>query len=140
MLVISELLPKIQELQSTLNPANANGAVVDLIKSTNLEHILPKPGPLSSRRFVVSTPAYVNARLVLTVGAVVGRIHRLADVSHLGRDLRARDEPVGYLELDQCATVLRQARGDAVTAYHRDRVQRCWRASEQDSVVAVRCH
>lgn len=54
MLVISELLPKIQELQSTLNPANANGAIVDLIKSTNLEHILPKPSPLSPRRFVVS--------------------------------------------------------------------------------------
>ena len=118
MLVISELLPKIQELQSTLNPANANGAVVDLIKSTNLEHILPKPGPLSSRRFVVSISVYVDAIMVLIMSTVVRRIHRLANISHLGRDLRAWDEPVRYLELDQCATVLRQARGDAVAAYH----------------------
>lgn len=107
MLVISELLPKIQELQSTLNPANANGAVVDLIKSTNLEHILPKPGPLSSRRFVVSISVCVYASMVLIMSTVVRRIHRLAYISHLGRDLRARDEPVGYLELNQCATVLR---------------------------------
>ncbi|KAH9934896.1 high-temperature-induced dauer-formation protein-domain-containing protein [Fomitopsis serialis] len=59
MLVVSELLPKIQELQSSLNPANANGAVVDLIKSTNLEHILPKPGPLSARRFVWSDASII---------------------------------------------------------------------------------
>lgn len=118
MLVISELLPKIQELQSTLNPANANGAVVDLIKSTNLEHILPKPGPLSSRRFVVSDSVYSSTNTALTVHIVVRRIHRLADVFDLGRDLRTRDEPVGHLELNKCATFLCQARGDTVTAHH----------------------
>lgn len=54
MLVISELLPKVQELQTSLNPTNVNGAVVDLIRSTNLAHVLPKPPPLAPRRFIVS--------------------------------------------------------------------------------------
>ncbi|KAI0736870.1 high-temperature-induced dauer-formation protein-domain-containing protein [Fomitopsis betulina] len=70
MLVISELLPKIQELQSTLNPANANGAIVDLIKSTNLEHILPKPSPLSPRRFVWS-----DASIVWLTSLIWGEIY-----------------------------------------------------------------
>ncbi|KZT65447.1 hypothetical protein DAEQUDRAFT_752564 [Daedalea quercina L-15889] len=70
MLVISELLPKIQELQSSLNPANANGAVVDLIKSTNLEHILPKPSPTSARRFVWS-----DASIVWLTSLIWGEIY-----------------------------------------------------------------
>ncbi|KAH9842911.1 high-temperature-induced dauer-formation protein-domain-containing protein [Rhodofomes roseus] len=70
MLVISELLPKIQELQNSLNPANANGAVVDLIKSTNLQHILPKPGPVSARRFVWS-----DASIVWLTSLIWGEIY-----------------------------------------------------------------
>ncbi|KAF9818909.1 hypothetical protein IEO21_02447 [Rhodonia placenta] len=59
MLVISELLPKVQELQTSLNPTNVNGAVVDLIRSTNLAHVLPKPPPLAPRRFIWSDASII---------------------------------------------------------------------------------
>ncbi|PCH38345.1 hypothetical protein WOLCODRAFT_96951 [Wolfiporia cocos MD-104 SS10] len=59
MLVISELLPKIQEVQASINPANANAAVVDLIRSADLQHILPKPPPLAPRRFLWSDASIV---------------------------------------------------------------------------------
>ncbi|KAI0933902.1 hypothetical protein AcW1_005595 [Taiwanofungus camphoratus] len=59
MLVISELLPKMQELQASINPANANAAVVDLIRSANLEHVLPKPPALSPRRFMWSDASII---------------------------------------------------------------------------------
>lgn len=63
MLVISELLPKMQELQASINPANANAAVVDLIRSANLEHVLPKPPALSPRRFMVKYSYLVRLRM-----------------------------------------------------------------------------
>ncbi|KZT11488.1 uncharacterized protein LAESUDRAFT_692396 [Laetiporus sulphureus 93-53] len=70
MLVISELLPKIQELQASFNPANANAAVVDLIRSASLEHILPKPPPIASRRFMWS-----DASIVWLTSLIWGEIY-----------------------------------------------------------------
>ena len=54
MIVTSELYPKIQELQSSLSGPTANTAIVDLLRSANLEQHLQKPGSLNPRRFVVS--------------------------------------------------------------------------------------
>ena len=58
MLVISELLAKMQNLQSSLSAANANSAIMDLLRSANLDQVLPKPPPLSPRRFMVSFAKY----------------------------------------------------------------------------------
>ena len=54
MLVISELLPRVQESQASFNPTNVNAAVLDIIRSATLENFLPKPPPLAPRRFMVS--------------------------------------------------------------------------------------
>ena len=53
MLVISELLPKVQNLQASLNATTANSAIIDMLRSVNLSHVLPKPGPIAPRRFMV---------------------------------------------------------------------------------------
>lgn len=54
MLVISELLPKVQNLQSSLSAATATSAITDMLRSANLDQVLPKPPALSPRRFMVN--------------------------------------------------------------------------------------
>lgn len=54
MLVISELLPKVHDLQSSLSKANTTPAIVDFLSNASLSHVLPAPPPISPRRFVVS--------------------------------------------------------------------------------------
>jgi hypothetical protein len=55
MLVISELLPKVHDLQASLSKANVTPAIIDFLSSTPLSHALPQTPPLSPRRFVVSS-------------------------------------------------------------------------------------
>ncbi|KAI0637201.1 high-temperature-induced dauer-formation protein-domain-containing protein [Trametes polyzona] len=59
MLVISELLPKVQNLQSSLSAATATSAITDMLRSANLDQVLPKPPPLSPRRFMWSEASIV---------------------------------------------------------------------------------
>ena len=54
MLVISELLPKVHDLQASLNKANTTPAIIDFLASANLSHVLPHPPSITPRRFVVS--------------------------------------------------------------------------------------
>ncbi|OCH95639.1 hypothetical protein OBBRIDRAFT_745433 [Obba rivulosa] len=58
MLAITELLPKVQELQAS-KTANANTAIIDLIRNANLEHSLPRPPPVAPRRFMWSDASIV---------------------------------------------------------------------------------
>ena len=53
MLVITELLSKVQNLQASLNATTANSAIIDMLRSANLDHALPKALPLAPRRFMV---------------------------------------------------------------------------------------
>jgi sensor histidine kinase YesM len=61
MLVISELLPKIQNLQAGRQKANTAGAIIDFLQSVTLVDVLPPAPPLYSRKFLVciSIPHYV---------------------------------------------------------------------------------
>ncbi|GBE82466.1 hypothetical protein SCP_0408500 [Sparassis crispa] len=59
LLMISELLPKVQELQASFNPTNVNAAIIDLIRSTSLQDALPKPSPLTPRRFMWSDASII---------------------------------------------------------------------------------
>ncbi|KAI0807242.1 high-temperature-induced dauer-formation protein-domain-containing protein [Fomes fomentarius] len=59
MLVISELLTKVQNLQASLNATTANSAIIDMLRSVNIDHVLPKPGPLAPRRFMWSDASIV---------------------------------------------------------------------------------
>ena len=54
MLVISELLPRVHDLQASLNKANTTPAIMDFLASANLTHVLPHPQSVTPRRFVVS--------------------------------------------------------------------------------------
>jgi len=56
MLVISELMPKLQEFQVS-HKSNPTVAILDYLGHISLKHILPNPPPLNPRRFIVSTSA-----------------------------------------------------------------------------------
>lgn len=86
MIVTSELYPKIQGLKSSLSGPTANTAIVDLLRNAALQEHLPKPPPLSPRRFSVSScVSPLPLSNVLTLGAAVdGRLHCLANFAHLG--------------------------------------------------------
>ncbi|CDO70695.1 hypothetical protein BN946_scf184798.g10 [Trametes cinnabarina] len=70
MLVISELLPKVQSLQSSLSGASASNAIIDLLRTANLDQVLPKPPPLSPRRFMWS-----DASIVWLTSLIWGEIY-----------------------------------------------------------------
>jgi hypothetical protein len=61
LLTISELLPKVQELQLSINRPTTSPAVVEFLQSVTLQHVLPPAPPLNARRFQVSIcPRTVN--------------------------------------------------------------------------------
>ncbi|OBZ75142.1 hypothetical protein A0H81_04548 [Grifola frondosa] len=70
MLAISELLPKVQGLQASLNTPSANTAIIDLLRSASLEQTLPKPPPLAPRRFMWS-----DASIVWLTSLIWGEIY-----------------------------------------------------------------
>ena len=55
MLVISELFPKVQELQAARHKSNPTATIMDLLRSVNLSSVLPPAPLLAPRRFIVST-------------------------------------------------------------------------------------
>ncbi|KIJ69506.1 hypothetical protein HYDPIDRAFT_106142 [Hydnomerulius pinastri MD-312] len=59
MLVISELLPKIQNLQAGRQKANTAGAITDFLQSVTLVDVLPPAPPLYPRRFLWSDASIV---------------------------------------------------------------------------------
>ncbi|KAJ1311517.1 hypothetical protein OPQ81_010003 [Rhizoctonia solani] len=50
-IAIAELSPKVIELQASGNRASSTAAILDLLRSANLSHVLPTPGPLTPRKF-----------------------------------------------------------------------------------------
>ncbi|CAE6422281.1 unnamed protein product [Rhizoctonia solani] len=50
-IAIAELAPKVQELQANGNRASSTAAILDSLRSANLGHVLPSPGPLAPRKF-----------------------------------------------------------------------------------------
>ena len=108
MLVISESMPKLQEIQSS-HTSNPTGAILDYLAHVSLTHILPTPPPLNPRRFIVSCFATLPRPCMaeLSTFSVVRGVPGVALFVSLGRDLRARYDPAGDLELDQRPIVLR---------------------------------
>lgn len=54
MLVISELLPKIQSLQAGRQKTSTTSSISDFLRSVTLVDVLPPVPPLHPRKFVVS--------------------------------------------------------------------------------------
>src|ERR1700722_8856077 len=65
MLLITELLPKIQDLQLARHRPGPAPAVMDLLRTVTLKHILPPAPPLTPRRFQACSLA-CNLTLRLT--------------------------------------------------------------------------
>lgn len=55
MLTITELLPKIQEIQKTRQKVTSTSTIMDFLGSVNLEHVVPQTPPISPRKFLVSS-------------------------------------------------------------------------------------
>ncbi|KAF8631409.1 hypothetical protein AX17_005087 [Amanita inopinata Kibby_2008] len=77
MLVISELLPKVQELQAS-RKADSTAAILDLLSTINLKHILPQAPPLSPRCFMWS-----DASIIWLTSLIWGEIY-VRSVTPLG--------------------------------------------------------
>jgi hypothetical protein len=120
MLVISELLPKVQELQAARHKPNPTSAIMDLLRSITLTHVLPPAPPLNPRKFIASSASACswNILLMRLILSVVRRIHRLANLPDMGRNLRARDDTPRFVEFDKCSLILREAYTDSSTANH----------------------
>ncbi|KAG6909456.1 hypothetical protein DXG01_000441 [Tephrocybe rancida] len=70
MLLISELLPQVQELQATRHKANATSVIVEFLSKVSLKHVLPEaPAPLP-RRFMWS-----DASIVWLTSLIWGEIY-----------------------------------------------------------------
>lgn len=124
MLVVSELLPKVQNLQAGRQKTNTAGAITDFLQSVTLIDVLPPRPEVHPRRFMVCTSC---AHLYLAnVSPVVGCFHRLAHFVDLGRDLRAWNVASGNLELYQCSVVLREAHPDATASDYGNNVECRW--------------
>lgn len=127
MLVISELLPKIQNLQTGRQKANSAGAITDFLQSVTLTDVLPPAPVLYPRRFVVCSSLH-ELQKILTQRLVVGCINCLVDVAHMGRSLCAWNVASRDMELHQRATLFCEAHTTATAANHRHDVKRRWRA------------
>lgn len=55
LILISELLPKVQNIQAS-RKATSTTTAIDLLSSTTLEHVLPPPSPVTPRQFLVRFP------------------------------------------------------------------------------------
>lgn len=111
MLVISELLPKVHDLQTSLNKANTTPAIIDFLASANLSHVLPHTPSVTPRRFIVSHGGFSSGRTTkLTTFAVlvVRCIDNMASFSHMGRGVCSRYDPSRHLEWDKRSSVLCQ--------------------------------
>lgn len=66
MLLVSELLPKVQEMQASRHRTTSTSAIVEFLGTVNLQHVLPPAPPLAPRRFMVINLWY-DAYAFLTV-------------------------------------------------------------------------
>ncbi|KAJ7752084.1 high-temperature-induced dauer-formation protein-domain-containing protein [Mycena metata] len=59
MLLISELLPKVQEMQASRHRATSTSAIVEFLGTVSLQNVLPPAPPLTPRRFMWSDSSIV---------------------------------------------------------------------------------
>ncbi|KAF5387064.1 hypothetical protein D9615_001793 [Tricholomella constricta] len=70
MLLISELLPKVQEIQATSHKANSTSIIVDFLSKVSLKHVLPEMPIPTPRRFMWS-----DASIVWLTSLIWGEIY-----------------------------------------------------------------
>ncbi|KAG6844484.1 hypothetical protein H0H87_006558 [Tephrocybe sp. NHM501043] len=70
MLLISELLPQVQELQATRHKANSTSIIIEFLSKVSLQHVLPTAPLPSLRRFLWS-----DASIVWLTSLIWGEIY-----------------------------------------------------------------
>ncbi|KDQ59485.1 hypothetical protein JAAARDRAFT_126665 [Jaapia argillacea MUCL 33604] len=70
MLVISELYPKLQEMQASRSKPATTGAIIDFLASATLKDVLPPAPPLAPRRFIWS-----DASIIWLTSLIWGEIY-----------------------------------------------------------------
>lgn len=83
MLVISEFLPKLQEMQASRHRTTSASAIVEFLSTVSLEGVLPEVPPVVTRTFIVCGPVLRLVRK-LTTKIVVRCIHYLVNISNMG--------------------------------------------------------
>lgn len=83
LLLISELLPKVHELQANARQPSNAAPILEYLRAANLKDVLPAPPLIAQRRFQVKC---LNARKSFGTHAslVVGRISRLVELYDMG--------------------------------------------------------
>lgn len=82
MLVISELMPKLQEFQVS-HKSNPTVAILDYLGHISLKHILPNSPPLNPRRFIVSTTSFsIDTKLTSQLQPFSGPSRHLCGFHH----------------------------------------------------------
>lgn len=115
-MVISELLPKIQEIQTSRKAASKNFAI-DFLANTTLTHVLPSAPPIVARKFIVRLSfSIVRVEVLKRSKLVVRSIYRMADIVDLGRNICSGDVTLGHMERYKCSVVLCQAYSNATKA------------------------
>ncbi|THH08544.1 hypothetical protein EW145_g2645 [Phellinidium pouzarii] len=118
LLMISELLPKIQDIQSSASKSNVTSAIIDFLRSATIHNVLPETPSPPSRRFLYFT--------------VVRLLIGVADIADMGRDICTWNDASGRLECHKRATLPHQAYSVAEQTNHRGDVSCCgwyWRSS-----------
>ncbi|KAJ7098145.1 high-temperature-induced dauer-formation protein-domain-containing protein [Mycena belliarum] len=59
MLLVSELLPKVQEMQASRHRTTSTSAIVEFLGTVNLQHVLPPAPGLTPRRFMWSDSSVI---------------------------------------------------------------------------------
>ncbi|KAF7304736.1 hypothetical protein MKEN_01187700 [Mycena kentingensis (nom. inval.)] len=104
MLTISELLPKVQEMQASRHRTTSTSAAVEYLGTISLEHVLPPTPPITPRRFMWSDASIVwltsliwgeiYVRGMAPLGVWSGTYVRLFYVKHAASQQRQLTETV----------------------------------------------
>lgn len=115
LLMISELLPKVHNIQSTTNKASVTVAILDFLRSVSLQDVFPQSQSPPCRRFMVS--ALDGWFMTMLTRWLVDRcIINMVDIANMGRNLCAWHDTTGYMECHECATLPHQTYSIAKSA------------------------
>ena len=116
LLVISELLPKIREIQASRKAASTTFAV-DFLANATLTHVLPPAPPILARKFAVRvTFRSFQCKFSNRHKSVVRGIYRMADIVDLGRNICSGNVTLRYMERYKRSVVLCQTCSNATKA------------------------
>lgn len=126
MLLISELLPNVQELQASRHRANSTSIIVDFLSTVSLKHVLPEAPVPMPRRFMVCVSLVHRKAKSQYRRTVVRCFYCLVNFPHMGRNICEGYDTSRYMERNECPFILRQTYPKSTETDHGNRLQCCW--------------